>query len=71
MGCLPAADRAMRYQLAALLTVAATALVGCSSTMNKDECRTVDWRTIGYEDGVVDTRASGLASIARPAPNTA
>lgn len=20
--------------------------------MNKDECRTVDWRTIGYEDGV-------------------
>jgi hypothetical protein len=44
--------RSMRYQLAALLTVAATALAGCSSTMSKDECRTVDWRTIGYEDGV-------------------
>lgn len=27
-------------------------LAGCSSTMSKDECRTVDWRTIGYEDGV-------------------
>jgi ribosome modulation factor len=21
-------------------------------TMNKDECRSVDWRTVGYEDGV-------------------
>ncbi len=29
-------------------------LVGAcaSSTLSKDECRTVDWRTIGYEDGV-------------------
>lgn len=28
-------------------------LGGCtSSTLSKDECRTVDWRTIGYEDGV-------------------
>jgi len=44
--------RSTRYQIAALLTVAATALVACSSTMSKDECRTVDWRTIGYEDGV-------------------
>ena len=26
---------------------------GCaSSTLSKDECRSVDWRTIGYEDGV-------------------
>jgi uncharacterized small protein (DUF1192 family) len=34
--------------LLALLLVA-----GCSSnTLSKDECRTVDWRTIGYEDGV-------------------
>ena len=28
------------------------ALAGCSATMSKDECRTVDWRTVGYEDGV-------------------
>lgn len=27
-------------------------LAGCSTTMSKDECRTADWRTIGYEDGV-------------------
>jgi hypothetical protein len=41
------------YKAAALLTVAATVLVGCSSnTLSKEECRTVDWRTIGYEDGV-------------------
>jgi len=36
-----------------LLTVLGTLLLaGCSATMSKDECRTVDWRTIGYEDGV-------------------
>jgi ribosome modulation factor len=30
-----------------------TVLLGaCSSQMSKDECRTVDWRTVGYEDGV-------------------
>jgi len=27
-------------------------LTGCSATMTKDECRAVDWRTVGYEDGV-------------------
>ena len=27
-------------------------MAGCSATMSKEECRTVDWRTIGYEDGV-------------------
>jgi hypothetical protein len=27
-------------------------LTGCASKMSKDECRTVDWRTVGYEDGV-------------------
>ena len=37
------------------LPVASTAvllvLAGCSS-MSKNECLTVDWRTVGYEDGV-------------------
>jgi Protein of unknown function (DUF2799) len=32
--------------------IGALLLVGCSTTMNKDECRAVDWRTVGYEDGV-------------------
>ena len=27
-------------------------MAGCSATMSKEECRTVDWRTVGYEDGV-------------------
>ncbi len=35
----------------ASLAIAALALGGCAS-MNETECRTVDWRTIGYEDGV-------------------
>lgn len=39
--------------VAALLAGVATVLVSCSSsTLSKEECRTVDWRTIGYEDGV-------------------
>jgi len=35
-----------------LLTAGSLLLSACSSTMSKDECRAVDWRTIGYEDGV-------------------
>jgi ribosome modulation factor len=35
-----------------LIVLGTLLLAGCSTTMNKDECRTVDWRTIGYEDGV-------------------
>lgn len=27
-------------------------LAGCASKMSREECRTVDWRTVGYEDGV-------------------
>ena len=38
---------------AALLLAAGSLLLSaCSSTMSKDECRAVDWRTVGYEDGV-------------------
>ena len=38
----------------ALLAFAGSLLLlsGCASKMSKDECRTVDWRTVGYEDGV-------------------
>jgi ribosome modulation factor len=35
-----------------LIVLGTLLLAGCSSTMSKNECRTVDWRTIGYEDGV-------------------
>src|SRR5437899_1183314 len=33
------------------LTVASVLASGCAS-MSKDECLAMDWRTIGYEDGV-------------------
>jgi hypothetical protein len=32
-------------------TLLALAALGGCATMNKDECLTVDWRTVGYEDG--------------------
>jgi hypothetical protein len=36
-----------------LLIALCTLLLGaCAARMSKDECRTVDWRTVGYEDGV-------------------
>jgi hypothetical protein len=38
---------------ASLLIALSTLLLGaCAAKMSKDECRTVDWRTVGYEDGV-------------------
>jgi hypothetical protein len=39
-----------RWSVATLIAVA-VALGGCA-TMNQNECMAVDWRTIGYEDGV-------------------
>ena len=33
-----------------LVTLAALAFAGCA-TMSKDECRAIDWRTVGFEDG--------------------
>jgi hypothetical protein len=44
----------MRYTCcrSAALLAAASWLAACSATMSKDECRAVDWRTVGYEDGV-------------------
>lgn len=40
-----------RPLLIASLIIAGLALSGCAS-MSEDECLAVDWRTIGYEDGV-------------------
>lgn len=39
----------------------ALVLSGCA-TMSKDECLTVDWRTIGYEDGVAGHNGDRIAS---------
>ena len=40
--------------------VAISLLAGCA-TMNKEECQTADWRTIGYEDGTHGYMASKIA----------
>jgi hypothetical protein len=46
--------------LATSLVFAALALGGCAS-MSGNECRTVDWRTIGYEDGVAGYSGDRIA----------
>ncbi len=47
------ADRGDMKTILTLPLLATLLGAGCtSSTLSKDECRTVDWRTIGYEDGV-------------------
>ena len=42
----------LRSALLALVTLAALIASGCSS-MSVEECQALDWRTVGYEDGVV------------------
>lgn len=46
--------------LAAGLVFGMLAVSGCS-TMNKSECLTVDWQTIGYEDGVAGYSGERIA----------
>jgi hypothetical protein len=42
-----------RLRVRPVVVVLGTVLLGaCAAKMSKDECRTVDWRTVGYEDGV-------------------
>jgi hypothetical protein len=47
--------------IACLVTVTALLLTACSTSMTKDECRTVDWRTVGYEDGVAGRPGDRIA----------
>ena len=49
--------------LAAVATglLAAAMLGGCASGMDKDQCATADWRTIGYEDGLHGLPADRIA----------
>ena len=40
-------------RIATTFALLAALVSGCSTnTLSKDECLTVDWRTVGYEDGV-------------------
>lgn len=51
----------MRIVAVLLCGLSALALSGCASTMSKNECLTLDWRTIGYEDGVAGRSGSTIA----------
>ena len=46
------------------VVVFVVALSGCAS-MSKEECRYVDWRTVGYEDGAAGRPASRLGDHRR------
>jgi Protein of unknown function (DUF2799) len=50
---------------AGLVLIATLALAGCSTAMTRDECRTVDWRTVGYEDGVAGRPGDRIAQHRR------
>ena len=50
-----------RAMLLALLAIAAG---GCA-TMSKEECRNIDWRTVGYEDGAAGQSIDRLAERRR------
>lgn len=45
-------------------------LSGCAS-MDKEECATADWYTVGLEDGAKGRGSSGWASIGERAQSTA
>src|SRR3954465_4724012 len=49
----------LRY-LSAIALLVALGMSGCS-TMNKQECLAVDWRTVGYEDGVAGYSGDRIA----------
>ena len=49
----------MKTRLSVVVFV--VALAGCAS-MSEEECRYVDWRTVGYEDGAAGQGAERLAS---------
>jgi len=50
----------MRHLSAPLLLLIALVTSGCS-TMSKDECLAVNWRTVGYEDGVAGYSGDRIA----------
>ncbi|MFK8052482.1 MAG: DUF2799 domain-containing protein [Woeseiaceae bacterium] len=35
---------------------------GCAGTMSEDECLTSDWRTVGYEDGVLGRSGAAIGN---------
>jgi hypothetical protein len=56
--------RPMNTQLRVVSLVCALLATGCAS-MSKEECRYVDWRTVGYEDGAAGRPAGRLGDHRR------
>jgi hypothetical protein len=57
-------DRAVSRLLQWPVVLLVLALAGCAS-MSEEECRYVDWRTVGYEDGAAGRPASRLGDHRR------
>jgi hypothetical protein len=55
----------LRFLLLAGLCLTALVMTGCATGMSKAECRAVDWRTIGYEDGVAGHSGDRIAAHRR------
>lgn len=55
---------AMKPFVRACLALVVALTAGCAS-MSKEECRYVDWRTVGYEDGAAGRSASRLGDHRR------
>jgi Protein of unknown function (DUF2799) len=53
-------NAAIPFMRLARLSIAALILSGCAS-MSANECRTVDWRTVGYEDGAAGRAGDHIA----------
>lgn len=53
--------RSITLRRNALVALAMLALGGCA-TMSEDECLTMDWRTVGYEDGATGQGIERLTS---------
>jgi hypothetical protein len=57
-------DRVVSKPLQWPVVLLVLALAGCAS-MSEEECRYVDWRTVGYEDGAAGRSASRLGDHRR------
>jgi uncharacterized small protein (DUF1192 family) len=55
----------MKAPMLVAAALAAALATGCATKMSKDECRHVDWRTVGYEDGATGQPAGRIGDHRR------
>lgn len=53
---------ALHRYLTAGLALACLALASCATTLSRNECQSMDWRTIGYEDGAAGYAGSHIGT---------